>query len=106
METWSRRAVGALATGFILLVSAQASALLLEKAGGDGGLSEFTHYYPYPTSYTYVDDNYAFDDDPLMAVIKEPYFMPVVVQHVTVRRAMVRPRTTFVEKMYQSTEAI
>ncbi|RLB64881.1 MAG: hypothetical protein DRI90_03495 [Deltaproteobacteria bacterium] len=106
MEKWSRRAIGALATGITLLVTANASALLLEKAGGDGGLSEFTHFYPYPTSYTYVDDNYDFDDDPLTAFIKEPYFMPVVVQHVTVRRAMVRPRATFVEKMVQSTEAI
>jgi hypothetical protein len=106
MGTWSRRAAGTVAAGFVLLITANASALLLEKVGGDDELSEFTHFYPYPTSYTYVDDNYAFDDDPLTAFINEPYFMPVVVQPVAVRRTMVRPRTTFVQKMYQSTEAI
>ncbi len=106
MNEWSGRALGTLAAGLVLLISANASALLLEKVGSDNWLGEFTHFYPYPTSYTYVDDDYAFDDDPLTAFITEPYFMPVVVQQVTVRRAMVRPRTTFVEKMYQSTEAI
>jgi len=105
MKKWLVGSVGAMAAACVLLVSANASALLLEKAGGDDPF-EFTHFFPYPTSYSYVDDDYAFDDDPLTAFINDPYFMPVVVQHVTVRRAMVRPRTTFVEEMYRSTEAI
>ncbi|MBW2456384.1 MAG: hypothetical protein JRI68_17825 [Deltaproteobacteria bacterium] len=105
MGKWSRGTVGIMAAGWVLLMSADASALLLEKAGS-GDLFEFTYFYPYPTSYTYVDDSYAFDDDPINAFVNEPYFMPVVLQHVTVRRAMVRPRATFVEEMYRSTEAI
>jgi hypothetical protein len=94
-----------MAAAGVLLVSADASALLMDKTGADD-MFEFTHFYPYPTSYTYVDEDYAFDDDPLEAFINEPYFMPVVLKHVTVRRAMVSPRTTFVEEMYRSTEAI
>ena len=105
MGKWIRGAVGAMAAALVLLISANACALLLEKAG-NGDPFEFTHFFPYPTSYNYVDDGYAFEDDPLNAFVNEPYFMPVVLQHVTVRRAMVRPRTTFVEEMYRSTDAI
>ncbi len=105
MGKWIRGTVGIIAAGVVLLASAEASALLLDKAGS-GDAFELTYFYPYPTSYTYVDDDYAFDDDPLNAFIHEPYFMPVVLQHVTVRRGMVRPRATFVEEMYRSTEAI
>lgn len=105
-----RRAIGlglsALVAGALLLSSSTASALLLEKMDPDDGLMVFTHHYPYPTSFSQIDERYAFDDDPLSAFIEMPYFMPIVVERVVVRQSMVMPRTTFVEEMYESTDVL
>ena len=92
----------ALVTGS--LVTVDASALLLENAaeGGD----DLVFFYPYPTTFRYVDPGYAFDDDPLTAFVHEPYAMPIVVRHVPVRRVLVAPRTSFVHEMARSTEVL
>lgn len=86
------------------LVTSEASALLLENSaeGGD----ELVYFYPYPTSFRYVDPGYAFDDDPLTAFVHQPYAMPIVVRHVPVRRVLVQPRTSFVQQMTRSTEVL
>jgi hypothetical protein len=89
----------------VLLATADASALLIEKVDDEEGL-DLTYYYPYPSSYTAVDERYAFDDDPLKAFVHEPYFMPVVVRRREVRRSMVEPRKTFVHEMVRSTDSI
>jgi len=78
---------------------------LVEKDLGSDPV-EFTHFYPYQTSYTQVDERYAFDDDPLTAFVHEPYTMQIEVVRVTVRRSMVRPRTQFVDEMYRSADRL
>jgi len=60
---------------------------------------ELTYFYPFTTSYRQVDPGYAFDADPLTAYVEEPYLMPLVVQHVPVRRSLVKPRISFVEEV-------
>jgi len=99
----------ALAVGLAVLTQAgEAEALLLDKAVSmaDEEPVAFTYHYPYPTSLTYVDPGYAFDDDPLMAFPNVPYTMPVIIKRVAVRRAMVTPRTSFVQQMYDSTDLL
>ncbi len=90
----------------VLLAASTASALLIEKAAEDPGDAQFTHFFPYPTTYDFVDERYAFDDDPLTAFLNEPYIMPIVVTRVQVRRSLVQPRVSFVDKMTQSVDTI
>lgn len=71
-----------------------------------GAAVRMSYYYPYPTTFTYVDRRYAFDDDPLRAFAHLPYVMPIAVKHAPRRRAMVRPRTDFVAEMFESAETI
>lgn len=93
-------------------LAGDASALLLEQApidgteAVDGSDVEMTYHYPYPTTLTYVDPGYAFDDDLLQAFAPEPYQMPVIVERRAIRSAMVSPRTSFVEEMYDSADVL
>ena len=66
------------AAGALTCYAADARALLIDndEARHDDPL-ELTHFYPYPTVYTYVDEGYAFDDDLLEAFVLEPYEMPI-----------------------------
>lgn len=68
-----------------------------------GGMTVF---YPYPTSYRQVSKRYAFDDDPLSAFSQQPYEWIIELKHVSVRRSMAIPRTSFVPEMYKSTEGL
>ena len=86
----------------VLSLSATASALLVQKSDSGGAAIEYRVYYPYPTTYTYVDERYVFDDDPLTAFTSEPYIMPIEVVRVSERRTMVQPRLSFVHEMYKS----
>jgi hypothetical protein len=86
------------------LIAGDASALLLENNAENG--DDLVFFYPYPTSFRYIDPGYAFDDDPLTAFVHEPYAMPIVVRHAPVRRVLVQPRTSFVHEMYRSTEVL
>ncbi|MCA9623960.1 MAG: hypothetical protein KC731_33285 [Myxococcales bacterium] len=102
----------------LFLATNEASALLVDFVGpmdvaataeagpGDGSTArkvEMTFHYPYPTTVTYVDPGYAFDDDPLTAFPSPPFEVPVRVRRVTVRRVMIAPRTSFVSEMFEST---
>ncbi len=84
------------------LTAPSASALLLEKMDEP----VYTIFYPYPTSFTGVDPGYAFDDDPLSAILLEPYSMPLELYQVPSQQSLVEPRTTFVQEMVQSGDAI
>jgi len=101
LSAWCLAIAGLAAT---LLVSSPADALLVEKANATDAPSRFTYFYPYRTSYTDVSDNYAFDDDPLRALVHQPYTLPISIKRVTERRSMVAPRVSFVQEMYKSTE--
>ena len=104
--------LGLAVAGAVITHSGDADALLIDKAPfqeselQEGGGVEFTYHYPYPTSLTYVDPGYAFDDDPLMAFPHIPYSMPVIIKRMAVRRAMVMPRTSFVQEMYDSADVL
>ncbi len=98
--------LGTMVAAGLLLSPSTASALLLEKMDPDDGLMVFTHHYPYPTSFSQIDERYAFDDDPLKALVHIPYFMPFVIDRVVVRRSMIMPRTSFVQEMYNSTNVL
>jgi hypothetical protein len=102
-----KRAIAAaiLAASAIVAASGDASALLIEKALPDDD-APFVAYYPYPTIFTFVDRGYAFDDDPLTAFVRHAYIMPIVVKHTPARQSMVQPRTSFVEEMLWSADAI
>jgi hypothetical protein len=95
---------------FVLVVcaatstSSQASALLLDKAGDDP--VPYTVFYPYPTSYTYVDEGYAFEDDPLQAFQHEPLIIPIKVKKHNARPALIAPRMEFVKEMFDSAEVL
>ena len=99
---WALSALFLAAT--FLAVPSDAHALLFEN--GIAGEDELIYHFPYPTTYTYVDQRYAFDDDPLNAFVHEPFFMPVVVKRTSVRRGMVMPRMSFVQEMYKSTDVL
>jgi hypothetical protein len=85
------------------LSAPDASALLLEKVSEEPVLTVF---YPYPTAFFGIDAGYAFDDDPLSAIVLEPFSMPLKVQHVRNEQSMVEPRMSFVDEMVQSGDAI
>jgi hypothetical protein len=99
--------MGCMTVAVVLLSATKASALLIEKTADrhDDPL-ELTYFYPYPTTYDFVDERFAFDDDPLEAFVQEPYFMPVVVRRHDVKRSMVEPRKSFVYEMVRSTDSI
>ena len=102
-----RVALALLATFGVLLPAERASAWLLEQAAPAGPDSvQLTHFYPYASSYTQIDEGFAFDDDPLRGLPNAPYIMPIVVQPPPDRQALVLPRMTFVEEMCRSTEAL
>jgi hypothetical protein len=102
--------------GASCLLSAHAHALLLDNsmAAGDtpgsseldSGDFEFTYHFPYRTTLSFVDPGYAFDDDPLEALPNRPYRMPVIVKRLAIRRALVAPRTSFVQEMYDSADVL
>jgi hypothetical protein len=104
MQRSVRKGTTAAAIAALMLWSANASALLLEQPGAER--EGFEYFYPYPTSYEFIDDAYAFDDDPLAAFVLEPLVMPIVVQPPSVLRTMVQPRTSFVHEMYTSAERL
>jgi hypothetical protein len=107
MKKLNATALAAMALWASLLSSAEASALLIEKTEDPrSDPLELTFFYPYPTSYASIDPGYAFDDDPMSALVDEPFTMPIVVERITVRRSMVQVRRSFVEEMYRSTDAI
>ncbi len=86
-------------------VSPRASALLTDKARGDDPMA-YTVSYPYPTSYTYVDEGYAFEDDPLSAFQHEPFIMPIKVKKNNARPVLIAPRMSFVKEMFQSADRL
>lgn len=92
----------------VWLASSEASALLIEKQEQEwpDDPLDLTYFYPYPTTYRGADRGFAFEDDPLTAIVPEPATMQIIIRRVTVRRSMVLPRTNFVPEMYRSTEAI
>ena len=97
------------AGAMVWLASAPASALLIEKKPDSEWPKDpldLTYFYPYPTTYRYVDEAFAFDDDPLNAIVPEPYRMRLKVRRVTVRRSMVTPRRNFIKEMYRSVDSI
>ncbi len=95
-----------MAACMVMLWADTASALLFEKIIEPDPVVQFTYFFPYRTTYDFVDDRYAFDDDPLTAFLHEPYIMPIVVNRVQVRRSLVQPRVSFVDKMTQSVDTI
>lgn len=97
-----RGLVPVLTVAATLLLSADASALLVQKSDEGGPEAEYRVFYPYPSAYTYVDERYVFDDDPLTAFTNDPYVMPIEVVRVSERRTMVQPRMSFVHEMYKS----
>ncbi len=84
------------------LSAPDASALLLEKMDEP----VYSIFYPYPTSFTGADPGYAFDDDPMNAILYEPYSMPLEVFHEQTQPSLVEPRMTFVDEMVQSGDAM
>lgn len=104
--------LGLAVAGAMITHSHDASGLLIDKTPFQEGefqeesAVEFTYHYPYPTSLTYVDPGYAFDDDPLMAFPHIPYSMPVLIKRMAVRRAMVMPRSSFVQEMCDSADVL
>ena len=107
MGAVSLRMLGGLLVGALMTFSTEASALLFEATiEEDPTQFAITYFYPYASTYTQVDEPYAFDDDPLEAFIHEPFIMKIEVNRMSVRRSMVRPRASFVELMYESTDAI
>lgn len=99
--------VGVLAFAALGTAALPAHALLIDQGPAPGPLGvELTHHYPYPSTLTYIDEGYAFDDDPLTALVRRPYFMPVVLPAPVVRESLVQPRLTFVAEMVHSADGM
>ena len=96
-----RRATALMAATVLLLATSEAFALLSQIDPGD-----LTYFYPYPSIYDDVDDGYAFDDDPLEAVVDAAHVMPLEIRHAPGRQPMVEPRRSFVEEMYRSASSL
>jgi hypothetical protein len=103
-----QKVLSVLAGAVVLLATAEAWALLIEKSdpGWPDDPLELTYFYPYPTTYRGADRGFAFEDDPLTAIVPEPATMKIIIRRTTVRRTMVLPRMNFVQEMYRSTEAM